>query len=145
MLHTDEFWEVVEGTAVLREIMGLPGLRQFTCVEIPVNTQLFHLDINSRFRNQEKWTRFIFDDIREILPLLKGNKNESVRLSLQTRRQDDAGYSIVRIDKILSGTIVRGWDNYAFLCSNKIKYYESIADLSLGEFSNARVVWPSCA
>jgi len=145
MLHTDEFWEVVEGTAVLRETMDQPGLRQFTCFEIPLNTQLFHLDIKSRFRNQEKWSRFIFDDIREILPLLKGNKNQSVRLSLQTRRQDNAGYNILRIDKILSGTIVAGWENYAFLCSNKVKYYESVADLSIGEFSNARVVWLSCA
>lgn len=145
MLHTDEIWEVVEGTAVLRETTQQPGLRQFTCFEIPVNTQLFHLDIHSRFRNQEKWSRFIFDDIREILPLLKGNKNESVRLSLQTRRQDSAGYSILRIEKILSGTIVAGRENYAFLCSNKVKYYESIADLSIGEFSKTRVVWPSCA
>jgi len=145
MLHTDELWEEVTGTAVLRDLSNQPGLRQYFCVEIPLNIQLFHLDIRNGPGYEAQWSRFIFDDIRRILPLLQGNKAANVRLSVQSRRLDKGGYRILEVQKIIRGTILPGWENYAFICSDSLRYYESTADLSIGEFRSEVVVWKRAA
>ena len=141
MLHTDELWEEVTGTALLRDKLDQPGLRQYYCIEIPINIQLFHLDIRSSLGLEAQWSRFIFDDMRQVSPLLLGNRPANVRLSVQTRRVDDEGYRMFEVQKVLSGTIISGRENYAFICADNIKYYESTADLSMGEFRNEVVVW----
>jgi len=143
MLHTDELWEEITGIAVLRDLTNQPGLRQYSCVEIPLNIQLFHLDIRNGSGHKARWSRFIFDDIRRILPLLLGNTPANVRLSVQSRRLDKGGYGILVIQKIICGTIIPGYENYAFICSDGLKYYESTADLSMGEFRSELVVWKS--
>lgn len=141
MLHTDMLWEEIQGTALLREFTGRPGLRQYFCVEIPINLQLIHLDISTDFGDGPKWSRYIFDDIRKVLPLLKENKRGRLRLSLQTRRLDQDDYKILRIREVVRGEIIPGWEHYAFICSNNLKYYESVADLNIGNFKNEKVEW----
>lgn len=143
MLHTDDLWEDVDGAVVLRELTNQPGLRQFWCVEVPLNIQLFHVDILCEFGTEAVWSRFIFDNIRRVIPILRGNRPGCVQLSMQTRRRDYVGYKILPIRKVISGTITSGFENFAFICSNGVRYYESTADLSVGEFSNEHVVWTS--
>lgn len=141
MLHTDELWEEIEGTTVLRDLTNQPGLRRYVCVEIPLNVQLFHLDICSRSRHEEKWSRFIFDDIRYVIPFLQANEAENVRLSVQSRRLNGGSYKILEVRKVISGIIQPNSENYAFIGPDNLKYYESIADLSIGEFKDEIVVW----
>lgn len=143
MLHTDDLWEDVEGTAVQRALSNQPGLRQFWCVEVPVNVQLFHLDVKSRLRDETTWSRLIFDNIRRIVPILRGSRPGDVRLSLQTRRIDHSEYKILPVRKVISGTIAPGFENYAFICGDGAKYFESAADLSIGPFTDERVIWAS--
>lgn len=145
MLHTDDLWEDVESAALLRELTNQPGLRQFWCVEVPLNIQLFHLDIKSQLRGDPVWSRFIFDNVRRIIPILRGSCPGTARLSVQTRRRDYSGYSILPVNKIVSGTITPGFENFAFICSDGVRYFESTADLSVGEFSGEQVVWTSAA
>lgn len=143
MFQTDEIWEDVEGATVLRKLANLPGLRQYWCVEVPLNLQLFHVDILSGLAGQRSWSRFMFDDVRRILPILSGYRSSDVRVSMQTRRIDRVGYKILRITKILVGVISDGVENFAFVDDEGARYYESIADLSIGEFRHEKVIWTS--
>jgi len=141
MLHTNNNWESVDGAGLLREITNQPGLRQYVCVEIPINVQIFHLDIRSNSLNEKKWSRYIFDDIRSILPILYAMKNELARVSLQTRRIDHKDYKIIAIKKIVAGITSYGVENYAFICADGERYYESIADVTSGKFEKERIIW----
>ena len=141
MLHTNDNWESVDGAGLLREITNQPGLRQYVCVEIPINLQIFHLDIRSNSLNETKWSRYIFDDIRNILPTLYTMKNGLARVSLQTRRLDHEDYNIIAIEKIVAGITSSGAENYGFICADGERYYESIADVTSGKFEKERIIW----
>ncbi len=143
MLHTDDLWEDVEGAAVSRRLSNQPGLRQFWCVEVPLNIQLFHLDVMNQLGREAVWSRFILDNVRRVLPILRGSRPGSVRLSVQTRRHEILGYNIIPVKKVISGTITPGFENFAFVCPKGVRYFESTADLSVGEFLDERVVWTS--
>lgn len=141
MIHTDEFWEEKEETIALRKVLNCPGLRRFRCVEVPNNVQLFHLDIVERSSRGDVWNRFIYDDIRYILPILAGRSPKDCVLSMQTRQLERENYRILRVVRIFKGVISPGFENYAFKCDDGFRYYESRADLSLGEFREVRILW----
>jgi hypothetical protein len=147
MLQIDESWECTYSGNTLGSFMCQPGLRQFACVEIPLNVAIFHVDIVLRDKHEvgQSWSRFIVDDIENVLQLIQRDDTINVRISVQTNRSNNAEYKINSIVEIIEGISRDGRKHYMCRCENA----ENYADATIGEgkidLSEQRTVWSSTA
>lgn len=147
MLQIDESWECTYSRNTLGYFMNQPGLRQFACVEIPLNVAIFHVDVVLRDKHEvgQSWSRFIVDDIENVLQLIQRDDAINVRISVQTNRSNDADYKINSIVEIVEGTSGDGRKHYICKCSND----QNCVDATIGEveidLSEQRTIWSSTA
>jgi len=147
MLQIDEAWECTYSRNPLGSFMNQPGLRQFACVEIPLNVAIFHVDIVLRDKHEvgQSWSRFIVDDIENVLQLIQRDDTINVRISVQTNRSNNAEYKINSIVEIVECISSDGRKHYICRCSNDPQY----VDATIGEveinLSEQRTIWSSTA
>ncbi|HWW05647.1 hypothetical protein [Collimonas sp.] len=147
MLQTDEIWEYSYDGKMLGSFLRQPGQRQYACVEISLNVALFHVDIVFRDKHQigQSWSRFIVDDIENVLQLIRRDDVIKVHISLQTSRSANAEYKISSVVEIIQGISNEGRKHYMCKCSNDAHYVDAtIGDVKI-ELSEQRTVWSSTA
>lgn len=143
MLQTNESWECSHRGQLLGAIFGDPGLRYYPFVEIPVNLVLFHVDIVLRdnHRENESWSRFIFDELADVLRFIKRDDVVQMRLSLQSRMCENDDYTISSIAEIAEGKNRAGHKRYVCICPSGKNYVDSFMGETESDLSDMRTTW----
>lgn len=128
MFHTYDEWEGGAGSKVIGFLFDQPGLRRYRCFQVPINLQLFHVDVGTGDAEQLDWSRWIFNDFDEALEFLSREHAIKVRISLQTRRLDCQSYEIVRLREILTVATKDGRTGYIFVGINGGRHADSYWD-----------------
>lgn len=141
MLQTNKSWEYKSRGQALG--VFFPGIRHYPFVEIPLNRYIFHVDVvlGEKYQNNLPWSRFIFDDVIDVLQFIKRNDVIEIRLSLQSRRCGDAEYAISLIVEIVEAKDRSGHKTYLYRCSNNICHIDSYSVDSENELSDQRTIW----
>ena len=147
MLQIDESWEQSYGGKTLGSFMNQPGMRQYSCAEIPLNVPLFHVDIVLRGKHEigHSWSRFIVVDIANVLQLAQRDDMIKIRINIQTSRSANGEYKICSVTDIVEGISSEGRKQYVCRCSNDAHYVDAtIGEVEI-ELSEQRTVWSSTA
>jgi hypothetical protein len=128
MFHTYDEWEGRGGSKVIGALFEQPGLRRYQCFQVPINLQLFHIDVGTGGDEKLDWSRWIFSNFDDVLDFLLNEHVTKVRISLQTRRLDDQSYEIIRIREILTVLTKDDRSGYIFVGVNGSRYPDSYWD-----------------
>ena len=144
MLQTNKSWELKSRGRLLSALYNEPGLRQYPCVEIPVNVCLFHVDVGlgEKHLADQPQFRFIFDELASVLQFAERDDVGDIRLSLQSRRSDSDEYAINSIVEIVEGKDRNGHKIHLYRCRNNISHIDSNTVESERDLSDKRTLWP---
>ncbi|MBB3219997.1 hypothetical protein [Pseudoduganella umbonata] len=132
MLHVFESWEETRRAEILRTLFDCPELRCYPFVEIPLNRELFHVDVATASAAMN-WQRYIFDRFDDFLAFVKSEEISNFRIALQTRRDADGNYQIKRITRIFHIEFGAPSEMYIFECSDgSVEPEGSVATLGDG-------------
>jgi len=137
MFHAYQTSEDDDRIEVLRTLFDQPGLHCYPFVEVPLNTQLFHLDV-APVDNESRWQRFIFDKIENIFEFAAFENIHKFRIHIQTRRESSADYQLKRVVEISMARAASGESVYAFSCadgSTEISGYSGLSQRDLERIS----------
>lgn len=138
MFHTYQTSEDVDRIEVLRALFEQPGLHSYPFVEIPLNTQLFHLDV-APVDNESRWQRFVFDNIENVFDFAAVENIHKFRMHVQTRRESDCDYQLKRVVEISRGKVAGGESVFAFSCadgSTEISGYNGVTQQDIENLSS---------
>lgn len=143
MLHTDEKWEDIHGVAILRLLLKQPRLKRFRCMEVPLNVFLFHVDLLlvGGGANEKAWHRFIVDEVSDVLSLVADNETEKVRISMQSRRDDELTYEIHSVIQIIEVNLFLDQVAYHCVCKNGQRFYNTYREVKEEDVLSAESVW----
>lgn len=148
MLQTHKSWELESRGQLLGALFNQPGLRHYPCVEIPLNLHLFHIDVvfGEKPLDDQPWSRFIFDQLFDVLKFIERDDVVDLRMSLQSKRCGNEEYTMSQIIEILEGKNRDGHKTYLYKCSNHINHVDSHIVKSENELSEIRTIWsqPVC-
>jgi hypothetical protein len=125
---------------VLRALFDQPGLHIYPFVEIPLNTQLFHVDV-APVNNESRWQRFIFDEVENILEFASAEKIDEFRIHIQTRRAPDADYELKRILEVSKGDAISGESVYVFSCADGSTVISGFNGLRRSDIASVCRIW----
>lgn len=139
MFEVNELWQS-KVSEVLEGMFSLPQARRYRLVELSLNVQLFHVDVHSTVDDEIYWSRYILDNIADVLDVISECCASTIKISLQSSRQDMRDYIFDVVDEILESLEFPG--AYFFRCRNGDVRVDSMHELS---FDNARVklIWKS--
>lgn len=113
MFQTDDAWKARNSGAVGLHL-NQRGSQKYSCMEIPLNLPIFHVDLGEHAGGELVWSRYQVVEIVQVEEFLALDELV-VRLSLQTRRSDSDNYEIVRIKEILRSTDGAGNIGYVYI------------------------------
>lgn len=140
MFNLYESWEDTHGVESFVALFGQPTLRRFPFVEIPLNVQLFHLDV-APVDDESRWQRFIFNNIYDVFDFVASENIKDIRIALQSRRADGVGYKIKPVRKIFSGTGESGSVVLFFLCTDGTVELNNFCDEKIENISDKNCLW----
>jgi hypothetical protein len=143
MLQTKDSWEFKHRGKMLGALFNEPGLRQYPCVEVPLNIPFFHVEFvfNERHQSDQCWSHFIFDEIHYVLQAIEREDVVNVRISMQSKKFGAEEYDVSSIVEIVEGTDKNGRKAYLFRCSKNIIHIDSHMVESERDLSEKRTVW----
>lgn len=117
-------WEDRSGSEAISKMIG-KAVRKIKCIEILLNGQLFHIDIDYDSAQMLPRLRLMVDDPRELLEILKMYKDRCVRVNLQSAADKNGGFSIVAISKICRTESEDREIQYSFIDTNNDMHFYS--------------------
>lgn len=134
-----DHWEQKRGSMTVSGISG-ETVRKINCVEILLNSQLFHIDIDSDVLRKLPRLRQIIDHPDELLEILKAYEDRCIRISLQSPADENGECVIVLVQRII---LTKNSENnqYSFIDKNGLTHIHSIVRnprVIIGEIS---VIW----
>ena len=102
---------------VLRALFDQPGLHSYPFVEVPLNTQLFHVDVPPA-EDGSRWQRFIFDTVENLFRFCMDEEIREFRIYVQSRRERGVDYQLKRVVEISKGSTSSGRLVYVFSCAD---------------------------
>jgi hypothetical protein len=142
MIFTHDIWEHVGSSGTVSGIADEIS-RRYRRVYIPLDVQLFHVNIGERQDNIISWRRFIVDDPVELLQLLDEFRDKKITVTMQSESRGNSEYNFFKIKAICRGSIVGGRVLHRFLCHDGTLRYETLARTNLHELINEEMLW-SC-
>lgn len=140
MFHAYQTSEDVDRIEVLRKLFDQPGLHSYAFVEIPLNTQLFHLDV-APVDNESRWQRFIFDKIENIFEFAAVENIHEFHIHVQTRRERGADYQLKRVVEISRGSADSGESVYVFSCADGSTEISGFSDITQRDITSVTRLW----
>lgn len=143
MFQTDERWEEIATTELLRKVFDQPGLRQYACVEVPYNVDLFHINICCLDENTspDAWSRYIVDNVTAAVSLADSVPDAPATITLQTKLLGDNIYRMYRIREITEVILKTGKFVYICVCENDELYVLASVEVTDAEIATRRSVW----
>ena len=117
MFHAYENSEDVDRMDVLRALFNQPGLHSYPFVEVPLNTQLFHVDVRPA-KDGNRWQRFIFDGVENLFGFCTDEQIREFRIYVQSRREPGLDYHLKRVVEISTGSTFSGRLVDVFSCAD---------------------------
>lgn len=145
MLHTYEDWEGIRSSKRIEAIFEQPGLRRYRFVQVPINLQLFHVDIATGEPGDENWSRYVSDNFDDVIEFLAAAPATKVCISLQTRREDGKSYEIVAIKEIFLRSNESGRYSYLFAGADGHRYPGTYWQDCDGSDGDTELIWVAAA
>lgn len=138
MLQTDKSWECFDA---LGAIFNQPGLRTYRCVEVALNIPLFHLDLifDCVDERGDVWSRLIYNQLTDVLDVIRRSDVKRMVLSIQTPRLDD-GYRFFSVKQIVLAKNSSGDSFYIYIGENQ-EYVDTFASMQAGDFLKKDILW----
>lgn len=140
MFHVYESWEERSKSELLQGLFGMPGLRQFVFVEIPLNSMIFHADI-APVGTGGYWRRFVFSQFRHVIEFSMQEKVEIASLSIQSRREDNGSYTINRLKEVHEIKATDGRVKNIFICLDGAEVIDEADDFAESELQQRKCIW----
>lgn len=140
MLLAHDSWEAVNGSAVSSGMSG-DNLIRYRRVHVPVNVQLFHINVGDSKGGLSSRTRFIVDDPNELIDLLNEFLGREISVTLQSELNENSEYELCGVDSITRVFCSSGNIYYRFLCDDGVLRLETFARVSSGELVREEAVW----
>lgn len=117
-------WEDRSASEAISKMIG-KAVRKIKCIEILLNGQLFHVDIEYDSTQKLPPLRLMVDDPRELLDILKIYKDRRVRVNLQSSAEKNGGFAIVAVSKICRTESEDKEIQYSFVDTNNVTHFYS--------------------
>jgi hypothetical protein len=140
VFHAYENSEDDDRMDVLRALFDQPGLHSYPFVEIPFNTNLFHIDI-APVDDESRWQRFIFNKLENVFEFLAVERISEFRIYIQTRRKNGSDYQLKRIVEISQGYALSGDCAHVFLCENGSIEIDGFNELTERDICRMSSLW----
>ncbi|WP_290413494.1 hypothetical protein [Massilia sp. YIM B02763] len=140
VFHAYDNWEDSDRLEVIRQMFQQPGLRRYRFFEVPLNSQIFHLDI-SPVGGYGPQQRFIFDKVEDIFDFCLCEKISDFRIHVQTRRDGRGNFQLKRIVKILEGAVAEGGFARIFVAADGSVEKDDFLEVSGEDIVAPRCVW----
>lgn len=139
MFHTEDGWKARNSGAVGLDV-NEPGTHKFSCMELPLNLPIFHIDLGEQAGGELVWSRYQVMEIAHVEEFLALDEFV-VRLSLQTRRSDSENYEIVRIKEIRRSIDGAGNFGYVYIDTDGRDHSDFRWHGEVNRGSHASTVW----
>ena len=141
MLQTRNTWEV-SGSKVMAALFGQTGIQHLRCVEVGLNSQLFHVDVVRVNDPQRKWSRYILGSFSDAAEFLAMQGEFLVRLSLQTKLREDQNYETHPIKEVLAISAKGGISGHFFVGVDGRRHSDSYWDPVLTRsITSTKSIW----
>lgn len=137
MLQADNSWRCSRSD-LLQAIFPQQQLQRYRLVEISINSQLFHVDVQNNIDGDLYWSRYIFGGFRDVLDFIAVDGISYCKISVQSRRRDSNDYSIFPIHQVFE--ILDQPGSYFFRCADGSFVRDSVHEFSI-EKSKLILVW----
>lgn len=140
MFHAYDNWEDSDRLEVIRQLFHQPGLRRYRFFEVPLNSQIFHLDVSPAESYGQK-QRFIFDKLEDIFDFCLCENISDFRIHVQTRRDSNGNFKLKRVVEILEGATTGGGFARIFVADDGSVEKDDFLDVSGEDIVASRCVW----
>lgn len=125
---------------VLRALFDQPGLRSYPYVEVPLNTQLYHVDVPP-LEDGSRWQRFIFDKAENLFGFCTDEEIREFRIYVQSRRERSVDYRMKRVVEISKGSTFSGRLVYVFSCADGSVEISGLSGDTQTDIASLSTVW----
>lgn len=140
MLLAFDAWEAANGSAASSGISG-NGLMRYRRVQVPLNVQLFHINIDDVEDVCTSRTRFIVDDTNELVNLLHEFFGQKISVTMQTEMNEKSECKLFEVDTIIRVFSSSGNVFYRFICDDGILRSETFAGILSDELAREEIAW----
>jgi hypothetical protein len=133
-------WEDTCRSVALSSISG-KAMRQIKCVEVPLNVQLFHIDIDFDVSQKLPRLRQIVDDPGELVAMLDVYAERLIRVSMQSSGDKNGEYTIVFLHQIRLTRNIDGTIKYLFTDKDGVIYVDSLSNGGSSTQGKIDVLW----
>lgn len=121
-----------------------PGEKLYPCVELSLNSALFHLDIEIDSDVGGTFIqRMIFTEFDNVLEFIEQNNINKYNIAYQARRCDSENHEYVISDiiQILEGQEETGRSTKIYICQNGCRYMDVMAHQPEEEITNKKTIY----
>jgi hypothetical protein len=140
VFHAYDNWEDSDRLEVIRQLFHQPGLRRYRFFEVPLNSQIFHLDVPP-VESYGPPQRFIFDKIENIFDFCLCENICDFRIHVQTRRDSSGNFQLKRVVKILEGATADDGFARIFVAADGSVEKDDFLEVSGEDIVAPRCVW----
>lgn len=128
MFQVNNSWRC-HRSELLQAIFPKSEVQRYRIIEIPVNSQIFHADIQTKNEGELCWSRYLFFSFRDILDFVAVEGIVGCKVSIQSSRCDSKEYSILAIHQAFE--VIDHPGAYFFKCSDGRFRRDSMHEFSL--------------
>lgn len=130
MFEADNSWRCSRSD-ILNAIFPRPEIQRYRLIEISLNVQIFHVDVQTENNGELYWSRYLFDTFRDVVSFVVIDEITSCKVSLQSSRGDSHEYSIKLVQQVFE--IIDKPGAYFFKCADGNMIRDSMHEFSLEE------------
>jgi hypothetical protein len=102
MFQTDQAWETVGASNIVRALMRRPGLRQYPLVEISTDMPILHVDVKCKSETDgcEMTSRYLCMSAAVVLDIVRNDEVKDASVILQLRSEIGSDFRLERVSDI---------------------------------------------
>jgi hypothetical protein len=114
---------------MLQTVFPHTEVQRYRLFEISLNVQIFHLDIRVENNEESYWSRYLFDNFRDVLDFVTLEGVAEHKISIQSARCDSNNYSIRTVDQVFE--IINHPGAYFYKCDDGMFVPDSMHEFPL--------------
>jgi hypothetical protein len=114
---------------MLQAVFPHTEVQRYRLFEISLNVQIFHLDIRVENNDESYWSRYLFDNFRDVLDFVTLEGVAEHKISIQSARCDSNNYSIRTVDQVFE--IINHPGAYFYKCDDGMFVPDSMHEFPL--------------
>jgi hypothetical protein len=145
MFQTDQSWEIIRNSTVLRALLRQPGVRQYPLVEISGDAPILHVDVLADCSDDScsLMTRYLCVSAAVALDLLLNEEVTDGSVSVQIRSPNDSKFRIERITGFYCAAKESGEHELLYRCESGDVYTDGTGIKAQVDIQELNCLWMS--